>query len=411
VVEHLRRTDANGPTGRRHGEQVQVVVVETREQRAATPVEDLLVPREDDPRRHLGHHAIDDVHVDDGTAHLHAPEAQGAHAGPSWSIVRVLELSVGELLDRLAVGSVDEDLLDPSGVVVVLRPDRVAPGRLDELATRVGTLPAVIVGPPSAAAAADVVPEAEGDLEAVTATVGANPLAATALALLLRHGDGRPTVAGLVAESAVYSTLQGGPEFAAWRVSRPRREPPPDEGPAVLVRRNGSRLEVRLNRPGRRNALSSSMREEWLEALAVAALDRTVSEVHLLGEGPAFCSGGDLDEFGTFPDPATAHLVRLGRSLAAALDAVGDRVVAHLHGACVGSGIELPAFAGTVLAAPGTVVALPEVGLGLVPGAGGTVSLPRRIGRHRAVLLALTQRTIDAHTALRWGLVDGLEAG
>jgi enoyl-CoA hydratase/carnithine racemase len=153
------------------------------------------------------------------------------------------------------------------------------------------------------------------------------------------------------------------------------------------------------------------MREEWLEALAVAGLDHTVSEVHLVGEGPAFCSGGDLDEFGTFPDPATAHLVRLGRSVAAALDALGDRVVAHLHGACMGSGIELPAFAGTVLAAPGTVIALPEVGLGLVPGAGGTVSLPRRIGRHRAALLALTQRTIDAHTALRWGLVDGLEAG
>jgi enoyl-CoA hydratase/carnithine racemase len=325
--------------------------------------------------------------------------------------VRVLELSVRELLDRLAVGSVDEDLVDPSGVVVVLRPDRVVPGRLAELATRVGTLPAVLVGPSSLAAAADVVPEDEGDLDALTATVGANPLAATALALLLRHGDRRSAAAGLVAESAVYSTLQGGPEFAAWRASRPRRVLPPEEGPAVLVRRNGSRLDVRLDRPGRRNALSSRMREEWLEALAVAALDHTVSEVHLAGEGPAFCSGGDLDEFGTFPDPATAHLVRLGRSVAAALDALGDRVVAHLHGACTGSGIELPAFAGTVLAAPGTVIALPEVGLGLVPGAGGTVSLPRRIGRHRAALLALTRRTIDAHTALRWGLVDGLEGG
>jgi enoyl-CoA hydratase/carnithine racemase len=64
-----------------------------------------------------------------------------------------------------------------------------------------------------------------------------------------------------------------------------------------------------------------------------------------------------------------------------------------------------------VLAAPGTVIALPEVGLGLVPGAGGTVSLPRRIGRHRTALLALTRRSIDARTALRWGLVDELEDG
>jgi Enoyl-CoA hydratase/isomerase len=325
--------------------------------------------------------------------------------------VRVLELSASDLLDRLAGGSVDEELLDPSGVVVVLAPDPAAPGRLDELATRVGTLPAVLVGPPSLAAVADVVPEGEEDLEALTAAVGGNPLAATALALLLRHGGGQSVGAGLAAESAVYSTLQGGPEFAAWRASRPRRDPPPEEGPAVVARRDGPRLEVRLNRPGRRNALSSRMREEWLEALAVGALDHTVSEVHLTGEGPAFCSGGDLDEFGTFPDPATAHLVRLGRSVGAALHALADRTVAHLHGACVGSGIELPAFAGTVLAAPDTTIALPEVGLGLVPGAGGTVSLPRRIGRHRTALLALTGRTIDAHTALTWGLVDGLEVG
>jgi enoyl-CoA hydratase/carnithine racemase len=84
-------------------------------------------------------------------------------------------------------------------------------------------------------------------------------------------------------------------------------------------------------------------------------------------------------------------------------------VVAHLHGACVGSGIELPAFAGRVLAAPDTTIALPEVGLGLLPGAGGTVSLPRRIGRHRTALLALARPSIDASTALAWGLVDELE--
>jgi enoyl-CoA hydratase/carnithine racemase len=75
---------------------------------------------------------------------------------------------------------------------------------------------------------------------------------------------------------------------------------------------------------------------------------------------------------------------------------------------CAGSGIELPAFAGTVVAAPDTTFALPEVSLGLVPGAGGTVSLPHRIGRHRTALLALSGATIDAPTALAWGLVDRL---
>ena len=321
----------------------------------------------------------------------------------------MLELSAGELLDRLAAGSVDRDLLDPTGVLVVLAPRAETTGRLDELATRVGTLPALVVGPPVLAAVADVVPESDADLEALIAAVEAHPLAATALAMLLRHSDGRSVAEGLLAESAVYSTLQGGPEFAAWRADRPPRDLPLEEGPVVLCERDGPVLELRLNRPERRNALSARMRDELLDALTVAALDDTVAEVHLRGRGPSFCSGGDLDEFGTFPDPATAHLVRVGRSAGAAIHAVADRVVAHLHGSCVGSGIELPAFAGRVLAAPDTTIALPEVSFGLVPGAGGTVSLPRRIGRHRTALLALARRSIDARTALAWGLVDHLE--
>jgi enoyl-CoA hydratase/carnithine racemase len=74
----------------------------------------------------------------------------------------------------------------------------------------------------------------------------------------------------------------------------------------------------------------------------------------------------------------------------------------------VGSGIELPAFAGRVLAAPDTQVRLPELALGLIPGAGGTVSITARIGRHRTALLGLTGAPVDADTALAWGLVDEL---
>src|SRR4029453_7330121 len=103
-------------------------------------------------------------------------------------------------------------------------------------------------------------------------TVEGTPPAATALAMLLRGSEGRSVAEGLVTESAVYSMLQGGPEFAAWRGGHLRRPVPPEEGPGVVVRREGDRLELRLNRPARRNALSARMREEWLEGLAVAAL-------------------------------------------------------------------------------------------------------------------------------------------
>ena len=84
------------------------------------------------------------------------------------------------------------------------------------------------------------------------------------------------------------------------------------------------------------------------------------------------------------------------------------RTRAHLHGAAIGAGIELAAFAGTVLAAPDTRIRLPEVAMGLVPGAGGTVSLTRRIGRPRTCYLGVTGRELDAADALAWGIVDRL---
>ena len=81
-------------------------------------------------------------------------------------------------------------------------------------------------------------------------------------------------------------------------------------------------------------------------------------------------------------------------------------MTAHLHGASIGAGIEISAFAGRVVADPETMISLPEVRMGLIPGAGGTVSLPRRIGRHRTAFLALTGAPLDAETARAWGLVD-----
>ena len=112
---------------------------------------------------------------------------------------------------------------------------------------------------------------------------------------------------------------------------------------------------------------------------------------------------------GTFPDPETAHAVRLERLPARALAAVADRVTAQVHGTCVGAGVELAAFCHQVVADPGTTFRLPEVAMGLVPGQGGTVSLRRRIGPARTGWLALSGQAIDAPTALAWGLVDRIE--
>ena len=79
-----------------------------------------------------------------------------------------------------------------------------------------------------------------------------------------------------------------------------------------------------------------------------------------------------------------------------------------LHGACIGAGIELPAFAGHITATRDTFFRLPEVAMGLIPGAGGCVSIPRRIGRHRTNYLAVTGMALSAEDALSWGLIDEL---
>jgi enoyl-CoA hydratase/carnithine racemase len=257
----------------------------------------------------------------------------------------------------------------------------------------------------------DLVASSEEEFDLILASVERSPLAAVALVQLLRHSESLDFHEGLIAESLTYSTLQGGPEFAAWAAEQeaPRRRKA-DAGPVVLVRREGEVLHLRLNQPSKRNAFSSDMRDALVEALQMVVTDSSIRQVVLSGEGPSFCSGGDLDEFGTYPDPATAHAIRCTRNPARILAACADRVRVEVHGSCIGAGIELPAFAAHVVSAEDALFQLPEVGMGLVPGAGGTVSIPRRIGRQRAAYLAISGIPLDARTAEQWGLVDEVRA-
>nr|WP_283631792.1 enoyl-CoA hydratase/isomerase family protein [Mycolicibacterium poriferae] len=240
------------------------------------------------------------------------------------------------------------------------------------------------------------------------------PVAAATGDDVLRAVDiSAPAFAGVITESLAYSTLQSGAEFAAWLHRRGPRTVP-DEADPVLADRDADTLRIRFNRPRRHNAFTTAARAALLDALTVARLDPTVTEVVLSGTGPSFCSGGDLDEFGTFSDPAAAHLARTRHSPALALDELrgrlGQRLRAQIHGQVLGSGLEMAAFCGRVSADPQTRMGLPELELGLIPGAGGTVSITRRIRRWRTAYLFLTGVLIDARQALQWGLVDEVTA-
>jgi enoyl-CoA hydratase/carnithine racemase len=244
------------------------------------------------------------------------------------------------------------------------------------------------------------------DVDALAECVEQVPLAATTLAVLLRAIEHADVDHGLAMESAAYSMLQAGPEFEAWRAGTAPRPAIDDANPVVRIERDGDELLVTLDRPQRHNAISTRLRDELVEALALAETDRSIRRVVLRGNGPSFCSGGDLAEFGSRPDPATAHITRLARSPARLMHRLRDRATVEIHGATLGGGIEIAAFAGHVHAAPDTVIGLPELSLGLIPGAGGTVSVSSRAGRQRTAALALTGRHIDAATAARWHLVD-----
>jgi enoyl-CoA hydratase/carnithine racemase len=242
---------------------------------------------------------------------------------------------------------------------------------------------------------------------AILEQVTAHPRAAATVVQLLRVLPDLALDSGLVAESFAYAMLQGSSEHRAWLAARDAIEAKAGEG-KVAVDRDGPRLTITLDRPEAGNAIDRAMRDLLYEALELAAVDPEIGTVRLHGNGRAFSLGAELSEFGTTTDPATAHAIRM-RTLPA-LQAIrcAGKIEAHIQGACVGAGLELAAFARHIVATPNAWFQLPELAMGILPGAGGCVSLTRRIGRQRTAQMILSSKRINARQALEWGLIDEL---
>jgi enoyl-CoA hydratase len=252
----------------------------------------------------------------------------------------------------------------------------------------------------------DALVEPPVSADAIVAQILRAPRAAAAAVQLLRSLDGLDSDRALPLESICLGMLQGSAEHRDWIAARPHGDRKA-EG-QTIVGRDDRVLTIILDRPQAHNAIDVALRDGIHDALMVAALDPDIDTVVLRARGPSFSIGADLAEFGTTSDPATAHLIR-ARSLPAALLAgIGDRIEAHVQGACIGSGLEMAAFARHIVATPRAWFQLPELAMGIIPGAGGCVSVPRRVGRQRTALMLLSGRRIGAKTALDWGLVDAI---
>jgi enoyl-CoA hydratase len=302
---------------------------------------------------------------------------------------------------------------------LICRPERgLAPGEASRTAAWLRQRPCPVIGVANPevtdtilARACDVVLEAGWTLDTLLSSIAGAPLAAMVLVQVLRATERLSVADALIVESLGFAALQNGPEFKAWLAKRPpTASAPSGRGGPLKISREGGRLEIVLDRPDARNSVDRTLRDALVEALELAQADETIAEVALSASGKCFSIGGELDEFGTTPDPTTAHMIRALRSPAMALSRVADRLSVRVHGVSIGAGVELAAFAGKVIAEPNASFQLPELSMGLIPGAGGCVSIPLRIGRQRAALLALSGRRISAATALQWGLVDAVEA-
>jgi methylglutaconyl-CoA hydratase len=156
----------------------------------------------------------------------------------------------------------------------------------------------------------------------------------------------------------------------------------------------------------RRNSLSVALLRELLEHEARAAADKSLRVVILTGAGAkAFCAGADLKERARMDEGAVAGFHKAIRSAFDGLEALPQPVIAAINGVALGGGLELALACDLRLAAVSAELALPEVGLGIIPGAGGTQRLPRVVGVGRAKELILTARRITAPEALAVGLV------
>ncbi|MDB5928388.1 MAG: enoyl-CoA hydratase [Polaromonas sp.] len=177
--------------------------------------------------------------------------------------------------------------------------------------------------------------------------------------------------------------------------------------PAVCIERDGRIGWIVLNRPGQINAINDDIRRGVPQALAELEADPAICVIVIRGEGArGFCAGADIKESRGLETSLQVRRRMEKARWIEALDRIEKPVIAAIHGFCMGGGMELALACDIRFAAPDAVFALPETGLGLIPGGGGTQRLSRVVGAGRAMDILLTGERMNAEEARAIGLVS-----
>ncbi len=175
----------------------------------------------------------------------------------------------------------------------------------------------------------------------------------------------------------------------------------------VLYEKRDGKAYITLNRPRALNAFNIAMRDGLYQVLGAVRDDPDVRVAVLRGAGDrAFCAGADLTEFLTAESPTLARKARWDRDVWGLFLSIEKPLIAALHGYVLGSGVEMALCCDIRVAAEDTQLGLPETGLGIIPAAGGSQTLPRAVGIGRSLDMLLTGRWLTAREALRAKLVD-----
>ncbi len=175
----------------------------------------------------------------------------------------------------------------------------------------------------------------------------------------------------------------------------------------IVYEKKDGKGYITLNRPQALNAYNMQMRDELYQVLEAVQDDPDVRVVIFKGAGEkAFCAGADLTEFLTAPSPTIARQVRWERDVWGLLLSISKPIIAALHGYVLGDGVEIAMCCDIRVASEDAHFGAPEVGLGIIPAAGGSQTIPRVTGRAHALDMLLTGRWVKAEEALRMKLVN-----